>query len=102
MLLFDIIPRPAMCSSQQKFIIRLPGELHTQFKHIAKRENRSMNNEIVDRLEKSLVSDEARQRDEKIIALLLRKVEALEHQLKNLQINPPEPEHDSPAVYARS
>lgn len=92
-----------MCSSLQKFIVRLPGDLHNQFKHIAKRENRSMNNEIVDRLEKSLVADEARETNEKLISLLLRKVESLEERIKHLQMGHPEPEQNpQPVCYARS
>ncbi|MDP9525802.1 Arc family DNA-binding protein [Pseudomonas protegens] len=80
-----------MCAPAQKFIVRLPGELHTQVKRIAKQENRSMNNEIVDRLEKSLVASDARGHDEKLITILLSKIESLEQQIESLQVTPPEP-----------
>ncbi|MFJ2452174.1 MULTISPECIES: Arc family DNA-binding protein [Pseudomonas] len=103
MLLFGITLRSAMCSSLQKFIVRLPGDLHNQLKHIAKRENRSMNNEIVDRLEKSLVVDETREMNEKLISLLLRKVDSMEERIKYLQMGHPEPEQDCPRpCYART
>ncbi|NBF12697.1 Arc family DNA-binding protein [Pseudomonas sp. Fl4BN1] len=69
----------------QKFIVRLPDDLHSQVKSIAKEQNRSMNHEIVNRLEKSLVDDESRDLSEKIVALLLQKVESLEQQLECLQ-----------------
>ncbi|NBF04293.1 Arc family DNA-binding protein [Pseudomonas sp. Fl5BN2] len=69
----------------QKFIVRLPDDLHSQVKSIAKEQNRSMNHEIVNRLEKSLVDDESRELSEKIVALLLQKVESLEQQLECLQ-----------------
>ncbi|MCO7610848.1 Arc family DNA-binding protein [Pseudomonas chlororaphis] len=81
-----------MYAPVQKFIVRLPGELHTQVKRIAKQENRSMNNEIVDRLEKSLTVTDARPLDEKLITILLNKIESLEQQIESLQMNTPEPD----------
>lgn len=80
-----------MCAPAQKFIVRLPGELHTQVKRIAKQENRSMNHEIVDRLEKSLVASDARGHDEKLITILLGKIESLEQQIEFLQMNSDQP-----------
>lgn len=74
-----------MRAQVQKFIVRLPNDLHAQVKRVARRENRSMNHEIVDRLEKSLASDDARNIDEKLVALLLRRVEFLEKQIEVLQ-----------------
>lgn len=81
-----------MCAPAQKFIVRLPGELHTQVKRIAKQENRSMNNEIVDRLEKSLVATEVRSHDKKLITILLGKIATLEQQIESLQMTTPEPD----------
>lgn len=80
-----------MCAPAQKFIVRLPGELHTQVKRIAKQENRSMNHEIVDRLEKSLVASDTRGHDEKLITILLGKIESLEQQIESLQMNSDQP-----------
>ncbi|ROL63685.1 hypothetical protein BLX41_30090 [Pseudomonas protegens] len=81
-----------MCAPVQKFIVRLPGELHLQVKRIAKQENRSMNHEIVNRLEKSLTATDARPLDEKLITILLNKIESLEQQIESLQMNTPEPD----------
>ncbi|WP_260620540.1 hypothetical protein [Pseudomonas protegens] len=50
-----------------------------------------MNNEIVDRLEKSLVASEARSHDKKLITILLGKIATLEQQIESLQVTPPEP-----------
>ncbi|WP_025126660.1 Arc family DNA-binding protein [Pseudomonas sp. PH1b] len=69
----------------QKFIVRLPDDLHAQVKSIAKVQNRSMNNEIVNRLEKSLADDTAYELSEKLLTLLLKKVESLEKQIECLQ-----------------
>ncbi|AZC19394.1 MULTISPECIES: Arc family DNA-binding protein [Pseudomonas] len=74
-----------MRAQVQKFIVRLPDDLHAQVKRVARQENRSMNHEIVDRLEKSLANDDARNIDDKLVALLLRRVEFLERQIETLQ-----------------
>ncbi|MBC2659869.1 Arc family DNA-binding protein [Pseudomonas sp. MSSRFD41] len=74
-----------MRAQVQKFIVRLPDDLHAQVKRVARQENRSMNHEIVDRLEKSLANDDVRHIDDKLVALLLRRVEFLERQIEALQ-----------------
>ncbi|QZI72804.1 Arc family DNA-binding protein [Pseudomonas protegens] len=81
-----------MCSPAQKFVVRLPSELHTQVKRIAKQENRSMNNEIVNRLERSLAPLDDHPQDEKLIAILLNKIATLEQQIQSLQVAPTEAE----------
>lgn len=75
----------------QKFIVRLPHELHTQLKRMAKQQNRSMNHELIDRLEKSLANDNIRNIDEQLVPLLLRSIEFLEKRLESLQKDRHEP-----------
>ncbi|AZC27430.1 MULTISPECIES: Arc family DNA-binding protein [Pseudomonas] len=75
----------------QKFIVRLPHELHTQLKRMAKQQNRSMNHELIDRLEKSLVNDDIRNIDEQLVTLLLHRIEFLEKRLESLQKDRHEP-----------
>ncbi|MCU7647404.1 Arc family DNA-binding protein [Pseudomonas piscis] len=82
-----------MRAQVQKFIVRLPDDLHAQVKRVARQENRSMNHEIVDRLEKSLANDDARNIDDKLVALLLRRVEFLERQIETLQKASEESKH---------
>ena len=63
---------------QDKFVIRLPDGLRPQIAATARRNQRSMNGEIIIRLQRSLIQDQLRDEQEKIISLLLKQIEELE------------------------
>ena len=63
---------------QDKFVIRLPEGLRPQIAATARYNQRSMNAEIVIRLQRSLTQDQLRDEQEKIISVLLMQIEALE------------------------
>ncbi|KAA8697152.1 Arc family DNA-binding protein [Pseudomonas proteolytica] len=65
---------------QDKFVIRLPDGLRPQIAATARNNQRSMNGEIVIRLQRSLTQDQLRDEQEKIISVLLKKIEDLEAQ----------------------
>ncbi|EPJ86471.1 Arc family DNA-binding protein [Pseudomonas sp. CFT9] len=63
---------------QDKFVIRLPEGLRPQIAATARSNQRSMNGEIIIRLQRSLIQDQLRDEQEKIISLLLKQIEELE------------------------
>ncbi|WJM90976.1 Arc family DNA-binding protein [Pseudomonas brenneri] len=63
---------------QDKFVIRLPDGLRPQIAATARNNQRSMNGEIVIRLQRSLTQDQLRDEQEKIISVLLKQIEDLE------------------------
>ncbi|MEZ0507306.1 Arc family DNA-binding protein [Pseudomonas sp. Env-44] len=63
---------------QDKFVIRLPDGLRPQIAATARSNQRSMNGEIIIRLQRSLIQDQLRDEQEKIISLLLKQIEELE------------------------
>lgn len=63
---------------QDKFVIRLPDGLRPQIAATARNNQRSMNGEIVIRLQRSLTQDQLRDAQEKIISVLLKQIEDLE------------------------
>ncbi|MCF5059152.1 Arc family DNA-binding protein [Pseudomonas proteolytica] len=63
---------------QDKFVIRLPDGLRPQIAATARNNQRSMNGEIVIRLQRSLTQDHLRDEQEKIISVLLKQIEDLE------------------------
>lgn len=81
-----------MIPEREKFIVRLPSHLHARIKSTAKEDKRSMNNEIVDRLEKSFASTQTDVLDEKIKLILLQNIDALERQIETLQAQTADPE----------
>ena len=63
---------------QDKFVIRLPDGLRPQIAVTARSNQRSMNGEIIIRLQRSLIQDQLRDEQEKIISVLLKQIEELE------------------------
>ncbi|MBK5413722.1 Arc family DNA-binding protein [Pseudomonas sp. TH31] len=66
---------------QDKFVIRLPDGLRPSISAQAKTNHRSMNNEIVHRLERSLDLEILYDNQVKLNALLLRHIEKLQNPL---------------------
>lgn len=65
-----------------KFVVRLPDGFREQIADQAKANERSMNGEIVARLKQSLTQEQKTQVQEKLINLLLEKIEHLEARLQ--------------------
>lgn len=63
---------------QDKFVVRLPEGLRPQIAAIARTNNRSMNGEIISRLQQSLAFEELAQRQSHLISQLLKRISALE------------------------
>nr|WP_315492921.1 Arc family DNA-binding protein [uncultured Pseudomonas sp.] len=63
---------------QDKFVIRLPDGLRPQIAATARNNQRSMNGEIIIRLQRSLTQDQLRDEQEKIISVLLKQIEDFE------------------------
>lgn len=61
-----------------KFVIRLPDGLRPQIAATARNNQRSMNGEIIIRLQRSLIQDQLRDEQEKIISVLIKQIEELE------------------------
>lgn len=62
---------------QDKFVIRLPDGLRPQIAITARNNQRSMNGEIIIRLQRSLIQEQIRDEQEKIISVLLKQIEDL-------------------------
>ncbi|AZE55946.1 hypothetical protein C4K03_3793 [Pseudomonas synxantha] len=67
-----------MPNNLEAFIVRLPSHLHAKIKTTAKMDRRSMNKEIVRRLERSFESSQGRAFDDSLPIHLLQKIELLE------------------------
>ena len=63
---------------QDKFVIRLPDGLRPEIAAVASRNHRSMNGEIINRLERSLTLELALDEKRKIINQLLNRIAELE------------------------
>lgn len=63
---------------QDKFVIRLPDGLRPEIAAVAYRNQRSMNGEIINRLERSLALELALDEKRKIINQLLNRIAELE------------------------
>ncbi|ERH60452.1 Arc family DNA-binding protein [Pseudomonas simiae] len=63
---------------QDKFVIRLPEGLRPQIAATARNNQRSMNGEIIIRLQRSLIQEQLRDEQERIITVLLKQIEELE------------------------
>jgi hypothetical protein len=71
-----------MPNNLEAFIVRLPSDLHAKIKATAKAARRSMNNEIVGRLEWSFETSQLKDADDSIKILLLQQIERLENKIK--------------------
>lgn len=74
-----------MQSDLEAFIVCLSSELHAKIKANAKANRRSMNKEIVVRLERSFVPLKAYLADTKIKGILFEHIETLEDQIEQLK-----------------
>ena len=63
---------------QDKFVIRLPDGLRPEIAAVASRNHRSMNGEIIHRLERSLSLERVLDQKNRVIAQLLSRINELE------------------------
>jgi hypothetical protein len=63
---------------QDKFVIRLPDGLRPEIAAMARLNHRSMNGEIIIRLQRSLVLEQLQERQNELITQLLKRIDALE------------------------
>jgi hypothetical protein len=63
---------------QDKFVVRLPEGLRPEIAAVARVNNRSMNGEIISRLQQSLAFEQLAQQQGQLIAQLLKRISALE------------------------
>lgn len=63
---------------QDKFVIRLPDGLRPEIAAVASRNQRSMNGEIINRLERSLSLERVLDQKNRVIAQLLSRINELE------------------------
>ena len=63
---------------QDKFVIRLPDGLRPEIAAVASRNQRSMNGEIINRLERSLALELVLDQKNRVIAQLLDRISELE------------------------
>lgn len=63
---------------QDKFVVRLPDGLRPEIAAIARLNHRSMNGEIIIRLQRSLVLEQLQERQSELITQLLKRIDALE------------------------
>ena len=63
---------------QDKFVIRLPDGLRPEIAAVASRNHRSMNGEIINRLERSLALELVLDQKNRVIAQLLSRINELE------------------------
>ena len=63
---------------QDKFVIRLPDGLRPEIAAVASRNQRSMNGEIIHRLERSLSLERVLDQKNRVIAQLLSRINELE------------------------
>lgn len=63
---------------QDKFVVRLPDGLRPEIAAIARLNHRSMNGEIISRLQRSLILEQIHERQNDLITQLLKRIDALE------------------------
>lgn len=63
---------------QDKFVVRLPDGLRPEIAAIARINHRSMNGEIIFRLEHSLILEQLQKKQDELIAQLLKRINTLE------------------------
>ena len=61
-----------------KFVLRLPEGLRPEIADVDRANQRSMNGEIVIRIQRSLIQDQLKIEQEKLIDQLLKRIQALE------------------------
>ena len=63
---------------QDKFVVRLPEGLRPEIAAIARINHRSMNGEIIFRLQRSLVLEQLQAKQDELITQLLKRIDTLE------------------------
>ncbi|WP_029977373.1 Arc family DNA-binding protein [Pseudomonas sp. H1h] len=63
---------------QDKFVVRLPEGLRPEIAATARTNNRSMNGEIISRLQQSLAYEQLAQQQSQLISQLLKRISTLE------------------------
>lgn len=61
-----------------KFVVRLPEGLRPEIAAVARLNHRSMNGEIINRLQRTLVLEQLQERQSELIAQLLKRIDTLE------------------------
>ena len=61
-----------------KFVLRLPEGLRPEIADVARANQRSMNGEIIVRIQRSLIQDQLKIEQDRLIAQLLKRIETLE------------------------
>ncbi|WP_046072396.1 Arc family DNA-binding protein [Pseudomonas synxantha] len=73
-----------MRSQLVAFVVRLPKELHEKIKYAATADSRSMNSDIVVRLERSFLAAQKYVLNTKVKSILFEHIEILESQIEYL------------------
>lgn len=68
-----------------KFVVRLPDGMRDGIATQAEINGRSMNSEIINRLERSLIQDQVNEEQAKMISILLARIDELEAQVMPLK-----------------
>lgn len=63
---------------QDKFVVRLPDGLRPEIAAVARLNHRSMNGEIINRLQRSLVLEQIHDKQSELITQLLKRIDVLE------------------------
>ena len=66
---------------QDKFVLRLPEGLRTEIANIARANQRSMNGEIIIRIQRSIIKDQIKIEQDNLISQLLNRIDTLELQI---------------------
>ncbi|WP_121380460.1 Arc family DNA-binding protein [Pseudomonas aeruginosa] len=66
----------------EKFVVRLPDGMRDRVAETARDNHRSMNSEIIARLEQTLLDDQSRQHQDRLVQLLNARIDALEEELQ--------------------
>lgn len=61
-----------------KFVVRLPEGLRPEIAAVARLNHRSMNGEIINRLQRTLILEQLLERQSDLVTQLLRRIDALE------------------------
>ncbi len=61
-----------------KFVVRLPEGLRPEIAAVARLNHRSMNGEIINRLQRTLILEQLQKRQSELIAQLLKRIDTLE------------------------
>lgn len=61
-----------------KFVVRLPEGLRPEIAAVARLNHRSMNGEIINRLQRTLILEQLQERQSELIAQLLKRIDTLE------------------------